>query len=358
MFVPEAEGPVVYDNVLSSETIRVLLNGTPQSQDETSSNGKRQRSTSDWIGARRVLGKPSLWIEDRIERSAGRVDLVAPKLLDLLHESEKEFLMKQVQIRYRNAGWDGDVSLKFHLMIVQPGAQCQVYHVDEDNATVYYTFILPLTKPSALSGRTQFAYAQWSADSKIPEMIPKGSCLVFDGKTMHRGTANKSNIDRIFAFVVASSSPDMNDGGIVKRLKEPWIVYHSSYFHNNQWVSVGEYWDFQGPTEEELWPAKIEEIFHEEGESSNVTLTVRWLYDVPGRMDSKRERFYSNHTDESPITSLVWPCNVAFFADFDETAKYLVRRFWDVESDEVRPLGQDDLDLAFDDLCVIDEEFL
>jgi ectoine hydroxylase-related dioxygenase (phytanoyl-CoA dioxygenase family) len=79
------------------------------------------------------------------------------------------------------------------------------WHYDNDSAVFFLTMLLPLTEPVADCGRTEFH------EEEEPMCVSPRSALLFDGKTLHRGTANNSNAQRIFAYIAVTSERDAND---------------------------------------------------------------------------------------------------------------------------------------------------
>ena len=157
---------------------------------------------------------------DAIERSAGRLDFaLSPLLFERLVDPQDLARIESELKRVASAvAYSGPLHISHHLMVVLPGAVDQAWHADNDSAVFFQTILLPLTEPVQNCGRTEFL------DEEAPMIASPGSGIIFDGKTMHRGLANKSNRKRIFAYVAVTSEMDANDENNDNALMEPEMV--------------------------------------------------------------------------------------------------------------------------------------
>lgn len=359
VFVGSTVEPTVVAEVLSKATVKFLLEGG-----ETSSRlaaKKRQRSSQRWPGATRLLGLSGhAMVKERVERSKGRWDFLVPGLMDCLEPKELELIEAEISRRRVATQHNGPIFFSFHIMLVLPGAEQQRFHLDHDSAKFYFTFLFPCTPPSEQAGWTEFEERQWYAPGEArsrapPKLVNVGDCLIFDGKTSHRGTANHSDRDRVFAYIVASSEEDGNDlAALETLLMERELRFLKSFRYFDQVVKVGDFWTLQGNAKGELWPCRIVQIFHERG-NDDVLLTVQWFYEdeeASGKSSDPKERLYSKHLDETPISSLAYKCRVIFFpknAKQRAGCDYWAERFWDHRAGKARPLTQEDIDGKWED---------
>jgi hypothetical protein len=87
-------------------------------------------------GALHLLDRRSRWVLDTIERSAGRLDFSVPRVLELLTSDELARVDMMIEERKEAAQWTRPLHRSFHIMIVQPGAACQPYHMDNDSVLI------------------------------------------------------------------------------------------------------------------------------------------------------------------------------------------------------------------------------
>jgi hypothetical protein len=127
-------------------------------------------------------------------------------------------------------------------------------------AAVYWTLLFPLTDPVDGAGYTEFEHQLWPdrKSRKLPTYVPVGSCLVFDGKTSHRGTANMSNRERIFAYVAVSSEQDANVVPTLANLMEPELRYLGSVEFDGMTITVNTFWLFHSNSASKFWIGRVE----------------------------------------------------------------------------------------------------
>ncbi len=284
---------------------------------------------------------------DAMERSAGRLDFKLSPLLyeQLVTEEDRAAVAKEIASVAKAVGFKGELHTSFHVMVVEPGAVDQAWHYDNDSAVFFLTLLMPLTPPTAKCGRTEFQ------DEAAPLLVPVGSCVVFDGKVFHRGTANRSPEKRIFAYVAATSEEDANDENNDGGLMEPEMVVHRSMRCGDLTITAGRWYNFQGEEKNDLWPAMVHAIFWERGRRQDAALSVQWLYNkqqclMEGAEElytDTKERLFSQHFDEVQVASCVSKCEVRFLPKPNTKCDYAVRQFYDHVKKQVRPLTRADI---------------
>jgi hypothetical protein len=153
-----------------------------------------------------------------IQRGPGRWDF---RLGHLFPVDLNGILEPVYRLCGRAAAYDGitkkPLMVQTHqIMVVEPGAEIQPWHQDHDGSTGYFTILIALNDSddeheNALMGGTELCMP-----TKPPLMVVvpprKGHGLVFDGRVIHRGLANRSRTTRYFYYVSLSTVPDKNTG--------------------------------------------------------------------------------------------------------------------------------------------------
>ena len=323
--------PRLLPNFLHLETIAVLLHGGAASAHPP----KRARSSAGaWPGAALLIGDSRFsGKEDVVERSRGRLDFSLSDALykRLVSAGERAKMEEEIATTARLASYSGRLHHSFHVMVVEPGAVDQAWHYDNDSAVFFLTMLLPLTEPTPDCGRTEFF------EETAPLVGVVGSSIVFDGKQLHRGTANLSQKRRIFAYLVATSESDANDGGMAGLTEHRIRFVNQTKVTDTITAQVGQWYNFQGDQVGELWPAKVHGIFWENGRKGGATMSVQWLYkksqcDVEGWQElyeDPKERLFSLHFDEVQVSSCMGKCVVCFAPSKSREYDYIVRKFFD-----------------------------
>lgn len=96
-----------------------------------------------------------------------------------------------------------------NIMIVQPEAECQEWHVDFGGSLPnYFTILIGLHNGPQAMGGTQCAFP----DGRSIAHPVRGQALVFDGRLFHRGLSNQTREDRYFYYAALSTTHDANTG--------------------------------------------------------------------------------------------------------------------------------------------------
>jgi hypothetical protein len=300
--------PFVVNEMLSLQTSENILHGVNSSAERRS-----------WPGIVTIDSKGGRFhgLKDVVCRGFGRSDY---NLSDALYErlvcqDDQEKIVKQAhELAQCHDISPSSLRYTYHIMVVRPQAVNQEYHFDNDEAEFYYTLLFPLTFDTDSCGYTEFR------NIKVPQCRP-GQLLVFDGKTEHRGLANRSTRPRVFMYVVLNSSVSVADGNLAQKagsslLHEPDVRSLKTYTDQDAGeIKVGEIWEFapDSPTVDSLWVGRIEGIF--KGRREKIpTLEVRWFYspmDANVRGDNN-ERLFSAHFDETSVRSLLRKVAVKF----------------------------------------------
>lgn len=118
-------------------------------------------------------------------------------------------------------------------------------------------------------------------------------------------------------------------------------------------IKVGNWYNFQGELESDLWPARVYAIFWEKTRRQDATLSIQWLYrkeqcvGIANRdtlYSDPQERIFSHHFDEVHVSSCVSKCTVRFLPKQPGNYDYCARLFFDHVSKEIRPLTRKDIE--------------
>jgi hypothetical protein len=170
-------------------------------------------------------------------------------------------------------------------MVCRPGASDQFFHVDDDEEAFYYTLIFPLTHDDPSAGTTEFRHPSFQLP---PDKHPKPSqCLIFDGRTWHRGQANRSSKPRAFFYVACSGTGGRSVGARDSNLaiEGDQILREEPVKTLTRWedpdlglIIMGQFWEFvPEPSTGSPFVGRIDELLQNE-RNGRTTLVVRWLY--------------------------------------------------------------------------------
>ena len=173
------ETPVTY--MRSCCSLQTLLHGDPAARGFIEHVSQRSKGRLDFT-------LTSRWYEAAMQLASFR------KLHALAQDIRKQTDIKKIQIVW-------------HVMTVEPSAETQDWHKDAPGKRFYKTIIIPLTYEPKDSG-TEFL------QSKRPLRIvcanPYGGAVVFDGRTVHRGSCHKCSHTRVFLYAAVFSGSDPN----------------------------------------------------------------------------------------------------------------------------------------------------
>lgn len=151
------------------------------------------------------------FIGETSQRGHGRIDLLLTRtgIENLLEPSTMDRI--ETLVGHLAQEMRSPPAWGVHLMVVHPGAPAQEFHSDDEKAVHYWTMLFPLTQDPSAAGSTEFEDA---FDVPVGDV---DSGIVFTGKDVHRGGANRTEgHTRIFLYVAVFTprrgDPNTHDG--------------------------------------------------------------------------------------------------------------------------------------------------
>jgi len=166
------------------------------------------------------MGRPLKTYSDIAERFPGRLDyrcgltgLVFDKVARPIVQLVKQ-LSPQIDFRYYwgaipSAAGSGPTNLHrdiYPLLNTTPGVDMSP--LDRDLPPYYFTVLIPLMEITPENGPTQFIkgslkhlHVDESQATLFSPCLSPGDFVIFDGRTLHRGSANRSQEERVIAYM-------------------------------------------------------------------------------------------------------------------------------------------------------------
>lgn len=157
---------------------------------------------------------------DIAERTPGRLDYRCGFTSPIFNEVGRPIihLIKQISplidFRYYwgaipSAGGSGPTNMHRDIYSILNTTQgMDLCSIDRDLPAYYLTVLIPLMEITSLNGPTEFIkgshrslHTDENEEKIIAPLLSPGDFLVFDGRTMHRGSANQSSQERVLAYM-------------------------------------------------------------------------------------------------------------------------------------------------------------
>ncbi len=193
----------IYDNLLSSDSVDRILNGTVEWEYKLSS---RRSKKSIWLGCNNINEKDIRYF-GKVTLPSGRIDINLPTgLVNALNVINEEKLLKYFPKNFRIASYQ---------LLITPGnnydnnQNMQVWHQDHGglDSNDYYTLLIPLVDIKDM-GKTEVKVPYTKKFDKNASIttpnVTIGDGLLFSGSLWHRGTLNNSNESRYCLYIIIS----------------------------------------------------------------------------------------------------------------------------------------------------------